>query len=188
MAQQQPTPEMIQALMQTNQFGGTGDPAMQQQPNAQQAPAPAPPGPQDAAAGIIQLMVTILGQQQDKTRELDLNVLATGINTLASAYKALTEQQQQVDPHIEMEKAAHEMELKQQQFEMQQAIAQHDMQLKQAKFDADEDRAKEDHLLKQEIAIRKEQRETESMSTKDDIAMMKAQREAKAGTSDSSGK
>jgi uncharacterized membrane protein YkoI len=202
MGQNQPTPEQIAALQQTNQFGGMGDPAMQG-PGGQLPAMPLQPPAvtaQVVATGILTLMQSSIGRE----KELQFDILTTGLNTLATAYKSLTEQQATgPDPEIErakaaqemqieMTKAQHDMQIKQAELEMKQKMADAELDLKRAGFVAEQDSRDKDRAFNQQLQTRQQQHkeatDAQTLSSQHEIGMTKAKQRPKAGTSDSSGK
>ena len=170
-----------------------------QQQSPDQAPVPQIGGEQQqqpaldanvAGAKVLELIVWAAGRKE----ELDLQVMSSAINTFASAYKSLTEQQQAGPPpqqlEMEMHKTAQEMELKQQEFELKKAQIIHDMQLKEAQHDADIERQSQDLSFKQGMAEEEQRHKQElsnnTLSSQHEIGMKKAEQSAKPKPSTSS--
>jgi len=202
---------MIAALQQTNQFGGFGDPMMG--PSSTQPPSTLtsqngllPPGAlpqqppaasaQDVAGSILQFMMQSIG----KAKELDFDVLANGINTLATAYKSLTEQPAGANPEIEMAKAQQEMQIEQQKAAMELQIMQQEAAIKQAQMQQDmrlkqsehanklrlaNEQAELDASLKARQQQHQEAKDAAALSSQHEIGMTKAQQQPKASTSTS---
>lgn len=151
-----------------------------------QAPAPQIGGgnPADVAVSkVLELIVWAAGKKD----ELNIDLMAGAINTLASAYKSLNEQQQAGPPpqqlEMEMHKAAQEMEIKQQEFKLKEAQIIHDMQLKDDAHNQENDRKNQDQLFKQGLAEQDQQHKQElsnnTLSSQHEIGMKKAEQNGK---------
>ena len=164
----------------------------------QQQPQTAPPAPgaesqqasipADAAASkVLELIIWAAGKKD----ELNLDLMAGAINTLASAYKSLSEQQQAGPPpqqiEMEMHKAAQEMELKQQDFDLNKAMKIHEMQLKEQQADQENQRKDQEASFSMSLREREQQHKEElnqsTLSSQHEIGMTKAKQGAKPSTS-----
>lgn len=148
MAQNQPTPEQIAALSQTNQFGGFDQtqqpqgqpPAMLPGVEGVSAPGPVAPPPspvQQTSLGILKAIDKVISNQDG----LNADIFAKTIGALASAYSSVaTVQQAGMDPQallqIEQMKTQHEMETLDHKMQMEQVRLKFDMALQEKESDA----------------------------------------------------